>query len=111
MNLTKMRYIFMKNTHDTKPEDAWDNRELGASEKHVRKASPNRENALDERLGLQTISIRFQKGLIDRLKKLAEEDGIGYQPYVRQVLMRHVRHVDHERREKTKNEKSILHAR
>jgi hypothetical protein len=66
---------------------------------------------LDERLGLQTISIRLQRCLIDSLKELAEEDGIGYQPYVRQVLMRHVRHIDHERREKIKREKRILGVR
>ncbi len=71
-------------------EAAWDNRTLGASEKYVRKASSARESALNERLGLQAISIRLQKRLIDQLKQLAEEDGIGYQPYVRQVLMRHV---------------------
>lgn len=101
----------MKNTHNKNSKDVWDKRELGASEKHVRKASPNREKALDERLGLQTISIRLQKNLIDSLKRLAGEDGIGYQPYVRQVLMRHVRHVDHERKEKAKREKHTLGAR
>ncbi len=98
----------MKNTRKANKDKAWDNRELGASEKHVRKASSGREKALDERLGLQTISIRLQKGLIDNLKKLAEEDGIGYQPYVRQLLMRHVRQTDHERRAKAKQEKNIF---
>lgn len=98
----------MKNTHkQVSSEEAWDNRDLGASEEHIRKASPEREKAIDERLGLQTISIRLQKNLIDDLKKLAEEDGIGYQPYVRQVLMRHVRRLDQERREKIKHEKHI----
>lgn len=86
-------------------EKTWENRELGASEEYVRKASSEREKALDESLGLQTISIRLQKSLIDNLKKLAEEDGIGYQPYVRQVLMRYVRQIEHERREKIKREK------
>jgi predicted DNA binding CopG/RHH family protein len=95
----------MKNTH--KRDEAWDNRELGASENHVRKAAPDREKALDEQLGLQTISIRLQKSLIDNLKKLAKEDGIGYQPYVRQLLMRHVRQIDHEQRGKAKREKQI----
>jgi predicted DNA binding CopG/RHH family protein len=98
----------MKNTHKVNPEEAWDNRELGASEEHVRKASPDREKALDERLGLQTISIRLQKRLIDNLKKLAEDDGLGYQPYVRQILMRHVRQIEHERREKAKHEKDTI---
>lgn len=101
----------MKNTHSKHSKNAWDKRELGASKKHVRKASPDREKALDDRLGLQTISIRLQKKLIDNLKRLAEEDGIGYQPYMRQVLMRHVRHIDHERKEKSKREKAMLGAR
>jgi len=72
--------------------EAWDNQELGASKKHVRKSSPEHERAVDDSLGLQTISIRLQKSLIEDLKSLAENDGIGYQPYARQVLTRHVRH-------------------
>lgn len=87
----------MKNMRKTElPEEgsspeAWDNQELGASEKHVRKSSQERERAVDDSLELQTISIRLQKALIDDLKRLAEDDGIGYQPYIRQVLTRHVR--------------------
>lgn len=101
----------MKNTHKVNSKEAWDNRELGASEEHVRKASSDREKALDERLGLQAISIRLQRRLIENLKRLAEEDGIGYQPYVRQILMRHVRQIEHERREKAKHEKDTIGAR
>ena len=81
----------MKNMRNNECDDTWDNRELGAEEKFVRRASSTREKALDENLGLQTISIRLQKNLIENLKELADEDGIGYQPYVRQLLMRHVR--------------------
>ncbi len=94
----------MRSTHlqeDTCSDEAWDNRELGASEGFVRKSSPEREKALDDALCLQTISIRLQKSLIEELKRLAEEDGIGYQPYIRQVLKRHAR------REKAKNVKDV----
>jgi predicted DNA binding CopG/RHH family protein len=56
----------------------------------VRKVSPQRERAVDERLGLQMISLRLQKDLIDALKHLAREAGIGYQPYIRQLLTRHI---------------------
>jgi predicted DNA binding CopG/RHH family protein len=42
-------------------------------------------------LGLQSISIRLQKELIEDLKLLAKEMGIGYQPYIRQLLTQHVR--------------------
>lgn len=101
----------MKKTHEMNTEEDWDNRKLGSSEEHVRKASPDREKALDECLGLQTISIRLQKSLIDQFKKLAKEDGIGYQPYMRQVLMRYVRQVDHDRKEMAKRGKQMLGTR
>ncbi len=97
----------MTNTLKKTDAEAWDNQKLGASEKHVQKASTEREKALDERLGLQTISIRLQKSLIDDLKVLAEEDGIGYQPYMRQILMRHVRKAYSEKRDSLKYEKHL----
>lgn len=81
----------MNDTHKKHSEEAWENRELGASESFVRKVSPEREKALEEKLELQIISIRLQKKLIDDLKELAGDDGLGYQPYMRQVLTHHVR--------------------
>lgn len=95
----------MKNMRKKPNEELWDNKELGASKKHVRKTSVDQEKKLDENLGLQTISIRLQKSLINSLKSLAEEDGIRYQPYVRQILTRHVRQLHHDKREKIKHEK------
>lgn len=80
----------MKNIRKRYPEESWENGELGASEAHVRKVSKKRELAVDERLGLQMISLRLQKDLIEELKKLAHEAGIGYQPYIRQLLTHHV---------------------
>lgn len=91
----------MKNTRKQHSEDAWDNRELGSTEAFVRKVSPKREKALDEKLELQIISIRLQKNLIDDLKDLAGEDGLLYQPYIRHVLTQHVRN------EKRKREKHL----
>jgi len=87
----------MQNNNDEK----WDNRELGADEEHVVRASKEEEEKLDQALGLQTISIRLQKTLIDQLKELATEDGIKYQPFIRQILTRQVRilksHQPHEK--------------
>jgi uncharacterized protein (DUF4415 family) len=80
----------MKNTHKRHPEEAWEKGELGASKSHVRKVSSEREKAVDQGLGLQLISIRIQKDLINELKHLAREMGIGYQPYIRQLLTHHV---------------------
>jgi len=81
----------MKNTHKSNSKSEWDDRELGADEVYVRKVSSDREQAVEANLGLQIISIRLQKTLIDALKELAKENGIGYQPYIRQLLTQHVR--------------------
>lgn len=78
-------------------DDSWDNREFGATEKYVRRVSREREKAVDEKLGLQIISIRLQKNLIDDLKELAAEDGLGYQPYIRRLLTQHVRNEKRKR--------------
>jgi len=70
-------------------EDAWETEALGAEDAHV-KVAPDRQKELDEALDLHLISIRLQKGLLDNLKALAQLNGIGYQPLVRQVLNRFV---------------------
>lgn len=81
----------MKSTHKRFPAEKWETQELGATEKYARKVSPKREQAVDAKLNLHVISIRLQKNLIDALKSLAKEEGIGYQPYIRQLLTQHVR--------------------
>ena len=80
----------MKNFRDKFPEEAWEKGELGATESYVRKVSLKREKAVDASLGLQMISLRLQKDLIEALKNLAHDAGIGYQPYIRQLLTHHV---------------------
>jgi hypothetical protein len=49
------------------------------------------ELEIDDALGLQLVSIHLQKSLITDLKELVTQDGLGYQPYLRQVLTKHVR--------------------
>lgn len=72
-------------------DDPWESRELGASAEHARRVSHAEALAVDDALGLQVISIRLQKKLIENLKKLAKHEGIGYQPLIRQVLTHYVR--------------------
>lgn len=67
--------------------EAWENRELGADEEYVRVAEAD-ENRIDESLGLQMISIRLQRSLIEDFKQIAKLHGLGYQPLMRQVLAR-----------------------
>lgn len=70
-------------------QDAWDERTLGADEAHVAQA-PDDRAFLDASLNLQPISIRLQRDLLDNLKALAQLNGIGYQPLIRQILTRWV---------------------
>ena len=81
--------------------ELWESKQLGASLEHARRVSPEKSKEIDDALGLQAISIRLQKELVEQLKELARCDGIGYQPYIRQLLTRHVREAY---REKPKRE-------
>jgi hypothetical protein len=83
----------MPSTPEHDDTGLWESGQLGATEEFVRKVSPERERAVDEALGLQPITIRLQKELVDELKELAKTQGIGYQPYVRQLLTLHVREL------------------
>ena len=80
----------MKNTHKQAIENDWEDGDLGQSEAFVKKVSLKKEKEIEKGLGLQMISIRLQKNLIDELKRLAHETGIGYQPYIRQLLTQHI---------------------
>jgi hypothetical protein len=71
--------------------DAWEiGGPLGNEEKHTARAPDDISDAVDAALGLQPISIRLQRGLLDNLRALAQLNGIGYQPLIRQVLTRFV---------------------
>lgn len=70
--------------------EAWDNRALGADEAHVAVAGQDHETALDDALGLQSISIRLPKQLINQYKLIAHFHGVGYQPLMRDVMARFV---------------------
>jgi uncharacterized protein (DUF4415 family) len=78
-------------TQDIKIEDTaenWENGALGTDEQFVKIADPSVSQAVDEALGLQAISIRLNKDLIDTFKRLAAYHGIGYQPLMRDALRR-----------------------
>lgn len=64
---------------------------MGQNEQYVKRAGAEYEASLDDALALQMISIRLQKNLIDDLKVIAQANGIGYQPLMRDVLSRFAR--------------------
>jgi len=71
-------------------DEAWDDRSLGADENFVAVADDNINAIIDDAVGLQPISIRLQKSLIEDFKLIGELNGIGYQTLMRQVLKRFV---------------------
>ena len=68
--------------------EAWESGALGRSAEHVRKASADTAKKIDEALGLQAISIRLPKAVIETYKMLAGMHGVGYQPLMRDALCR-----------------------
>lgn len=72
--------------------DDWDRRALGADADQAARAPRELEAEVNEGLARKKmIAIRLPQSLIDSLKRLAAEDAMGYQTYIRQVLARHVR--------------------
>ena len=71
-------------------EEAWDDRLLGASETHVVVCAQEDKAALDDALGLQSISIRLPKQMIEQYRLISHFHGVGYQPLMRDVLARFV---------------------
>lgn len=69
-------------------DEAWESEELGADEKYVKAANKEAACQIDDALGLQMISIRLEKGLIESFKMLGAFHGIGYQPLMRDALKR-----------------------
>jgi len=62
--------------------------ELGVSIEHAVANGQDHEKAVDAALAMQLISIRLPNSLIDDLKKIAADEGLGYQPMIRRILVR-----------------------
>ncbi|WP_175023302.1 hypothetical protein [Rugamonas rivuli] len=68
--------------------EAWEEGALGRNAAHAKAVPKDVEQQVDDALGLQLISIRLQKELIEDYKKIAEFHGVGYQPLMRDALKR-----------------------
>lgn len=69
--------------------DDWGpNGPLGNDLAHAKHADESRN--VDEVLGLHPISIRFPKELVRDLKAIAQLNGMGYQPLIREICKRFV---------------------
>ena len=68
--------------------DAWESGALGRDADHAKRAPKQLEQKIDDALGMQAISIRLNKELIDDFKMIAKFHGVGYQPLMRDALKR-----------------------
>ncbi len=72
-------------------DEEWESGELDSARDYVRKVPTRREYDEEDVHGLQMISIRLQKELIEFLKANAKNEGLlGYQPLIRQILTRYM---------------------
>ncbi len=75
-------------THNEAQECRWESGALGLSPEHAAPAPESLDKEIDDALGLQMISIRLPKRLIEDLKLIASKENLGYQPLIRRVLLR-----------------------
>ena len=73
-----------------KTTEACDDGILEREEKYVVVADEFHDAALDAALELRAISIRLPKQLIEQYKLIGHFHGVGYQPLMRDVLLRFV---------------------
>lgn len=68
--------------------EAWENGDLGRDANHAAPAPAELAQQIDDALGMQMISIRLPKELIEEYKLLAHFHKLGYQPLMRDALKR-----------------------
>lgn len=64
--------------------------ETGRKGRNTTVAHKNANASLDQKLELQMVSIRLPIQAVEKLKHRAAAKGIGYQPYIRQLIMNHL---------------------
>lgn len=78
----------MTKAKKTGSAEAWVSGELGENANSAKVASPETTQAINDALGLQMISIRLPKSVIEDFKVIAQIEGVGYQPLMRTALVR-----------------------
>jgi len=66
----------------------WEDGALGQDMDHAQPAPRELQRQIDEAQGMQAISIRLDKELIEQFKQIAKIHGMGYQPLMREALKR-----------------------
>ena len=68
--------------------EAWESGELGEALATAKVVSRERTMEIQEAAGMQMISIRLPKSVIEDFKVMAQIEGLGYQPLMRTALLR-----------------------
>ena len=66
----------------------WEVHDQDLSDENTSAMSSEQQASIDDSLGLQMISIRLQRSLLQNLKAIADYHNIGYQPLIRDLLNR-----------------------
>lgn len=69
--------------------EAWESGVLGETLDTAKLVTEERAAEIQEAAGLQMISIRLPKSVIEDFKVIAQIEGVGYQPLMRIALMRY----------------------
>lgn len=77
----------------TADHEKWDSHV--ATDETTRFVSEEEEKEIDTGIGLQMISLRLNRNLIEQFKELARLEGLGYQPLMRQVLAEYAKENEH----------------
>ena len=78
----------MSTSHQATGRQPWEGLDNDLTEELVSAVPQEEVRAIDESLGMQLISIRLPRDLVNVLKEIAQFHGIGYQPMVRDLLHR-----------------------
>jgi len=70
--------------------EAWESGQLGRDAQYAKLDNSLSIKDLEDALELKPISIRLKKSLISDLKLIADFEGMGYQPLIKQLLERFV---------------------
>jgi predicted DNA binding CopG/RHH family protein len=70
--------------------EAWESGQLGRDVQYAKLDDSLSIKDLEDALELKLISIRLKKSLISDLKLIADIEGMGYQPLIKQLLERFV---------------------
>jgi len=70
--------------------EAWESGALGRDIKYARAVDKKLASQVDDALGLQMISIRLEKDIIESYKLLGTKYDMGYQPLMREALKRFI---------------------